>query len=380
MIVIYGATGTTGALVARELVGRGFEVVLSGRDRHRLTHLARDLSGLEIRPAQVHDAEEMAAAVRGARVVVACAGPFLQVGEPTMRAAIEAGAHYLDMCGEQAFLREAYERFDSPARRAGVVAAPGFAWEVAVGDWAASRAAALCRAQAAAGGGAPGEAPGEIDELMIGYALSHVSASAGTRQSLIAALSQPASVWREDRWERVAPLSRTRRIAFPAPFGELEAFLWPSGEVITTPRHAPARQVEAYLTVAEGATPLRAAARLAGLIGPLLSAAAASPLGALARAHAGGAAPPDEAARRHIEFAVIAEATLQFRRTRVAVGGTDPYGLSARIAALGVERLIGAQARGGPPPAGVIAPSQLTDPEGSLATLVGEGWLSLAEN
>jgi len=370
MIVIYGATGTTGALVARELVGRGFEVVLSGRDRHRLTRLARELSGLEIRPAQVHDAAEMAAAVRGARVVVACAGPFMQVGEPALRAAIDAGAHYLDMSGEQSFLRDAYERFDSPARQAGVVAAPGFAWEVAVGDWAASRAAALCRAQAE-------DEVDAVDELMIAYALSHVSASAGTRQSLIGALSQPASVWREDRWERVAPLSRTRTIAFPAPFGPLEAFLWPSGEVITTPRHAPARVVEAYLTWAEGAAPLRAAARLAGLIGPLLSAAAASPLGALARAHAGGAAPPDEAARRHIEFAVIAEATLHFRRTRVAVSGTDPYGLSARIAALGVERLLGG---GALPPAGVIAPSQLTDPEGSLSALVGEGLLSVAEH
>ncbi len=299
MIVIYGATGTTGALVARELVGRGFEVVLSGRDRHRLNRLAKDLSGLEVRPAQVHDSVEMAAAVRGARVVVACAGPFLQVGEPVLRAAIDAGAHYLDMSGEQAFLRDAYERFDSPARRAGVVAAPGFAWEVAVGDWAASRAAALCRAQAD-----DAEAGDTIDELMIAYVLSHVSATAGTRQSLIGALSQPTSVWREDRWERVAPLSRTRRVAFPAPFGELEAFLWPSGEVITTPRHAPARVVEAYLTWAEGAGPLRAAARLAGLIGPLLSAAAASPhrgAGARARRRPGAARRGGAAAHRVLD-------------------------------------------------------------------------------
>jgi short subunit dehydrogenase-like uncharacterized protein len=396
MIVIYGATGTTGALVARELVGRGHQIVLAGRDRSRLERLARNLAGPEvgrdgpaIRPAQVHDAAEMAAAVRGARVVVACAGPFVQVGEAALRAAIDVGAHYLDVCGEQEFLREAYERFDSPARRAGVTAVPGFAWEIALGDWAASRAAALCRAQSApgseggTGAGGADDADGAddaiepVDEIVIGYALSQVSTTPGTRQSLVAALSQPISVWREDRWERVAPLSRTRRITFPPPFGEREGLLWPSGEVITVPRHAPARRIEAYLTAGGGAPALRAAARLAGVVGPLVTLAAASPLGAFVRARAGAGPPPDEAARRHIEFAIIAEASLHFRRARVSLAGTDPYAQSARIAALGIERLLGA---GPPPPAGVIAPSQLVSPEKSLAALVGEGWLSLAEH
>src|SRR6266545_2454548 len=150
LIVIYGASGTTGGLVAAELVRRGFEVVLSGRDQTRLARLAEKLDGLEIRPAQVHDPAEMAAALRGASAVVACAGPFLLVGAPVLRAAIEAGVHYLDVSGEQAFLREVHEQHDSPARRAGIAAAPGFAWEVAIGDWAASRAAALCREEAGA--------------------------------------------------------------------------------------------------------------------------------------------------------------------------------------------------------------------------------------
>ena len=203
MIVIYGATGTTGALVARELHRRGFEVVLSGRDRSRLSRLASQLSGPEIRPAQVHDGAELAAAVRGARLVVACAGPFLQIGEPVLRAAIEAGAHYLDLCGEQAFLRQAYEQQDSRARRAGVVAVPGFAWEIALGDWAASRAADLALGQAGSDLGAgEAEAPDQtLDEIVVGYLLSHIRASAGTQKSLIAALSGPTCVWSEDRWE-----------------------------------------------------------------------------------------------------------------------------------------------------------------------------------
>src|SRR6266545_4905861 len=303
LIVIYGASGTTGGLVAAELVRRGFEV----------------------------------------------------------------GVHYLDVSGEQAFLREVHEQHDSPARRAGIAAAPGFAWEVAIGDWAASRAAALCREEAGADvadADDDGDSDADrdvLDEVVIGYALSRVRASPASWQGLVGTLSRPTSVWREDRWDSAVPLSRTRRIAFPPPFGERDALLWPAGEVITVPRHIAARRVEGFLTLGEEFAGIGLATRLAALVGPLLSLAAASPLGALARARAGAAPPPGEEARRRIEFAIVAEALLRFRRARVSVSGTDPYALSARIAALGVERLAGGPGSP-PPPSGVLAPSELTDP------------------
>ena len=370
MIVVYGATGTTGSLVARQLVEGGHEVVLSGRDPYRLGRLGEELRGPATRPARIHVARELDDAVRGARAVISCAGPFLVLGEPVLRAAIEAGAHYMDVSGEQAFVRDVHERHDSRARRAGVTAVPGFAWEVAVGDWAASRAAAHARELAGAGDDEP------VDEIAVGYALSRVRTTPGTRQSLLGALSRPASVWRDDRWDTVAPLSRTRSITFPPPFGPREALLWPSGEVITLPRHTAARRIDTYLAVAEDLPGVAVAARLAGLLGPLVALAAASPLGAFARAQAGAAPPPDEEERHRIEFAVVAEASLRFHRARVSLTGRDPYAVSARIAALGAHHLLAPD----PPPAGVLAPSELADPEASLATLVAEGWLTAAEN
>lgn len=370
MILVYGATGTTGSLVARRLVEQGHEVVLSGRDPYRLARLGQELRGPPTRPARVHVARELDRAVRGARAVISCAGPFLVLGDPVIRAAIDAGAHYIDVSGEQAFLRDVHERHDSRARRAGVTAVPGFAWEVAVGDWAARRAAALARQLAGASEDEP------VDEIAVGYALSRVRTTPGTRQSLLAALSRPTSVWREDRWDTAAPLSRTRTIAFPPPFGPREALLWPSGEVITLPRHVATRRVDTYLAVGEDLPGMAVAARLAGVLGPLVSLAAASPLGAFARAQAGAAPSPDEEARRRIEFAVVAEASLRFHRARVSLSGRDPYAISARIAALGALRLLAPDQ----PPAGVLAPSELADAEASLATLVAEGWLTAAEN
>jgi short subunit dehydrogenase-like uncharacterized protein len=388
MIVIYGATGLTGSLLAEELVARGQPVVLSGRDRGRLERLANRLGGLEFRQAEVHDARRMAAALAGARVVVACAGPFLKVGEPVLRAAIEAGAHYLDITGEQAFMRDMYERYDSRARRAKLAAVSGFAFEIALGDWAAARAAQLLRAEEAADVGGrkarlalararldepAGEDP--VDEVVVGYAISQLRPSTGTQASAIESLRRPGCVWHEDRWERAAPASRARSFQFPPPWGERTAISFPSGEVVSVPRHVAARRVETYLAYGDGSPLTRGAARLVGLVGPLLPALAASPLGALARAHAGGSRQPAPEERALARFAVVAEASRRFRRARVSLSGTDLYRVAAAIAAAGAEKLAGAD----PPALGVLAPSQIADPVESLAELVGEGLIALEE-
>jgi short subunit dehydrogenase-like uncharacterized protein len=370
MIVVYGATGMTGTLVAEELYRRGFDLVLAGRDRGRLAALSDTLGGLPIRQAHVHDPAALEAALAGAKVVVSCAGPFLVVGEPVLRAAIAAGAHYLDTSGEQAFLREMYERYDSRARKAGVSAVSGFAFEVALGDWAAARAAALVHAAAGAGDDEP------VDEVAIGYAVSHLHPSAGTVQSAIASLARPGLVWQEDRWERAAPGGRARAFVYPPPFGTREAVRFPSGEVVTVPRHVAARRVETFLAFGEGSPLARAAARAAGLVGPLLPVLAASPLGALVRARAGAMAAPDPARRGETTFAVVAEASHKFHRARVSLSGTDIYGLTASIVAGGVAHLTTGTAN---PPRGVLAPSELMDPVEALAELVGEGRIAMEE-
>jgi len=370
MIVVYGATGTTGTLVALELYRRGFDLVLAGRDRGRLSALAEKLGGLEIRQAHVHDQGALEAALAGARVVVSCAGPFLVMGEPILRAAIAAGAHYLDTSGEQAFIREAYERYDSRARKAGVTAVPAFAFEVALGDWAAARAAQLVRAAAEI---EEGEA---IEELSVGYAVSGFRPSGGTVQSAVASLARPGVVWQEDRWERAAPGSGARTFAFPAPFGARDAVRIPSGEVVTVPRHVAVRRVETFLALGDGSPMARAAARAAGLVGPLLPLIAASPLGALVRSRAGAAPPPDDAERAGARFAIVAEASHRFHRSRVSLSGSDLYAISAVIVAEGVAHLMAA---GASPPPGVIAPSELMDPVEALAELVGEGHIAMEE-
>ena len=211
--------------------------------------------------------------------------------------------------------------------------------------------------------------------MAIAYAVSRFRPSGGTVQSAVATLARPAVVWQEDRWEPVAPGARARTFSFPPPFGAREAVPVPAGEVVTVPRHVAARRVEAFLAV--GNHPVaRYAARAAGLVAPLLPLLAGSPLGALVRARAGAAPPPDAAERSEARFAIVAEASHRFHRARVSLSGADLYAVSAAIIAEGVARLT---ASGAEPPTGVLAPSELMDPAEALAELVGLGHIAMEE-
>ena len=114
-IVLFGATGYTGDLTARAMVARGLRPVLAGRTEARVRALAEELGGLEWATADVERAGSVRALVERGDVLVTTVGPFARHGEPAVRAAIDAGAHYLDSTGEPSFVRAVFERH-GPAR------------------------------------------------------------------------------------------------------------------------------------------------------------------------------------------------------------------------------------------------------------------------
>src|SRR5215217_3205628 len=118
-IVVFGATGYTGRLVAEQLVARGERPILAGRSAGRLDELAGRLGGLETRVADVARPATVFDLVSEGDVLVSTVGPFAKWGEPALRAAIGAGGIYLDSTGEPTFIRRVFEEFGPPARRAG---------------------------------------------------------------------------------------------------------------------------------------------------------------------------------------------------------------------------------------------------------------------
>jgi short subunit dehydrogenase-like uncharacterized protein len=344
-VLVYGATGLTGALVARELVARGLVPLLGGRGEARLRALADEL-GVPRENTVVADAThppDVAHMVERANVVVSCAGPFTEIGEPTVAACAAHGVFYVDSTGEAPFVRMVARRYDATAVARGCALAPACAFEVALADAAAARAA---------------QGLGEGIALEVAYAIDQNATSRGTRASMAAMLGVAGLAF-EDGALREEPLgAHVRRVPFQAPMGERGVLSFGSPEVLTVPRHVPARSVRVF-------TSMPAAGALHAVF-PAVRAAARVAQPALRALLRGGKAPTDEA-RRRTRFQVVATARSADGRAgrRVTVTGTDPYGLSgALLAAAAVEMASGrVEARG------MIAPTQVLGVEGIFRVL-----------
>ena len=134
-IVLFGATGFTGRLVARHLAEHapeGLRIALAGRSRERLEAVRGDLPGPAAQwPLIVLDALDEAAVAdlaRRTRVVVTTVGPYVRYGVPLVAACAEAGTHYLDLTGEVLFVHRSIAANHEAAMLSGarIVHASGF--------------------------------------------------------------------------------------------------------------------------------------------------------------------------------------------------------------------------------------------------------------
>ena len=116
-VLVYGATGHTGRFVVDELLRRGLTPVLAGRSAERLAAVAPRHAALDHRVVGLDDPDLLRQAVAGAGAVINCAGPFLDTAVPLARAAVEAGAHYLDVTAEQPAVPGALPRPRRPGPR-----------------------------------------------------------------------------------------------------------------------------------------------------------------------------------------------------------------------------------------------------------------------
>ncbi len=127
-IVVYGATGYTGRLVAEYLAhhyaGRADapKWAMAGRSADKLAEV-RDLIGAPsdtpLIVADSDDAASMAALAEQTRVVLTTVGPYQLYGEPLLKACIEAGTDYADLCGEPVWMRQMVDKYHAAAQASG---------------------------------------------------------------------------------------------------------------------------------------------------------------------------------------------------------------------------------------------------------------------
>ncbi len=129
-LMIYGANGYTGEMIAREAKKRGMRPVLAARNMAAVRSLAAEL---KFQQRAFDLADEQSIDLSDIDVVLNCAGPFSKTAEPMIAACIKAGAHYLDITGEISVFAHAHSQ-SVAAKAAGVVLCPGVGFDVVPTD------------------------------------------------------------------------------------------------------------------------------------------------------------------------------------------------------------------------------------------------------
>jgi short subunit dehydrogenase-like uncharacterized protein len=347
-IVLFGATGYTGELTARELAGIGERPVLAARNEARVRALAAELGGLDWAVADVARPASVAALVKRGDVLVSCVGPFARWGAPAVEAAVAAGATYLDSTGETPFIREVFASYGPRAAAAGcaLVTAMGY-------DWVPGNlAGALALREAGEG----------ATRVEVGYFLVGDGAmSGGTRASAAGVFLEPSFAWRGGRIVTERSGARVRsfvvdgRASKAISAGSSEHFGLP-------PAFAGLRDVDVYLGWFGGASDaLRVAS--AGMALATRVPGVRDVLGeVVARAVKGSTGGPDADARAGSSSLVVAEAADATGRilARVRLAGVNGYDFTAGMLAWGARaaaagRIHGAGALGPVPAYGLDA-------------------------
>lgn len=330
VIVLWGATGYTGRRVAEAMVRRGLRPVLAGRNLERLGPLSGRLGQLDVVRAEASDMAPVRALMSSGDVLVSTVGPFLRLGEAALRAAVEAGAIYLDSTGEPPFIRRVFEEFGPRAQRSGASLITAFGYDYVPGNLAG----ALALRQAGS----------EVHRIEVGYLTGGVgraqAISRGTFASMIGLITEQGFAWRGGiRGEPTG--SRPRRITVggrdhPAlPVGATEHFALPR-----LPGAEGLREVD--VTVGWSGSTRRGSALATRVVPALLALPGARPV--LRRIGESAlrwvAEEPDPAAVAGITSQVVATAfdAAGAALAQVHLESGDPYQLTADLLAWGAQR------------------------------------------
>ncbi|SFD04937.1 Saccharopine dehydrogenase, NADP-dependent [Pseudomonas citronellolis] len=203
-VMVLGGYGNFGSLIVRRLAGiDGMRVLVAGRDRKRAGLLAAEVGGEAVcldmnQPTLAGRLREL-----GVDLLISTAGPFQAQDYRAARAAVAAGAHYVDLADAREFVC-AIGELDRAARSAGVLVCAG-----------ASSVPALSAAV--------------VDELLPRFArldvIHHgISSSAkipgqATLAAVLGYCGKPLRQLRDGRWQAVYGWQDLVAHRFPAPLG-----------------------------------------------------------------------------------------------------------------------------------------------------------------
>ena len=226
-VLLLGAAGNSGQLIAAELAARGLSIRLAGRRRGPLEDLAEALAAdgtvTDVRTVDVSDVASLAEAITGAGVVLSTIGPFTRQAGAVIDACLAAGVPYVDIANEWPAVRGLLDR-DEQARAHAVALVTGAGFGPAATETLVLRLA---------------EQTGAVPGLVrVAAAAGVTRQSDGVRQTFQEFLSHGVAITYRDGQVVREPLGNgatvltfggAQRQMLPGPVGDLEAARLASG-------------------------------------------------------------------------------------------------------------------------------------------------------
>ncbi len=345
-MLLYGAAGFTGQLIAAELLRCKAPFVIAGRASESLRALGRSL-GVEAAEAGLDEPAALERLFARASCVIAAAGPFAFTGEPLLQAAMAASTQLIDLSGEPSHLQKIWPR-RAEVETAGIAVVHSVGFDVVPAELLAK----LC-------------ATGMGSLASLELATGHLSgaASHGTLKSYQGMSSKVGLAWVDSALVD-EPIGLHRQVvSFSPPLGARAVVSLGSAEVVLLPRSIPVDLFRHYAgSLAPAALPIAERSLVTFSKDTLAQ--------SLHHLDASGKLGPDAAARENNQFFLWCRArSKQGACAEMTMHGRDPYGLSAVLAAHcatlaaseSFDRL------------GVLTPAQAFDVQPLLAVLANHG-------
>jgi len=232
-VCVLGGCGAVGSVAIQSLTEADIfdEIVIGDVNEEKALEIAEacDLGAASVVRFDAEDPESIKSAISGADVVLNCVGPFYRHGPTILKATIEAGINYVDVC-DDFDATEVCLTMDEAARKAGVTALIGMGSSPGIANvlvrFCADHLLDECEAIDIyhAHGGEPVEGPAVVKHR-------------------IHSMSVPVPVFIDGKAERLGMFTPEGR-AFEETtdfndVGTYDVYLYPHPETITLPMHIP---------------------------------------------------------------------------------------------------------------------------------------------
>ncbi|RLF44240.1 MAG: hypothetical protein DRN29_08820 [Thermoplasmata archaeon] len=223
--VVLGGAGIMGSYAVEVLARKAFfsELVVADINEERGKEIAAK-NDAKFQKVDVSNAQNLASCIKDADVVINCVGPFYKFAPLVLKAAIEEGVNYVDICDDYDVTHELIEKFNEEAMKKGVTCIIGLGASPGITNVIASYAAEMLD---------------EIEEIKV-YVTRGIKEEAGEAipYHMLHCWLGEIPVYENGKYKKARGLRDGKEcVRFPEPFGEAFVYYFGHPETVTLPKY-----------------------------------------------------------------------------------------------------------------------------------------------